>query len=121
MTSDFDQAMADADNLIMETFGTGCKLYAPGTFDKNASPPNPTETESDTRAILDTGVAVLDDYGAIASYRDEITLPHSDVTLVGNNGWVVQFINSGKAYRLTTLLTTDGLQDKFAAQEIALS
>lgn len=120
MTSDFDQAMADADDLIMETFGTGCKLYAPGTFDKNAEPPTP-DTEADTRAIVDTNVAVMDDYGAIANYQDEITLPHSDVTLVGNNGWVVQFINSGKAYRLTTLLTTDGLQDKFAAQEIALS
>lgn len=117
--SNFDDAMMEADALVMDTFGVGCRLFAPGAFSNEADPPDP-QAVPDTMAIIDLGVAIADEYGSITGYRDEITLPHANVALVGNNGWVVQVISSGKAYRLTTLISTDGSEDRFAAQEISV-
>lgn len=98
--------------IQFDVFGEACQLFPP-----SSTPPSEADEGTVIRAIIDLGIAVLNDYGDITDHRDEAVLPAGLIPLKslhqGQPRWRIRREKDGRLYQLAHLLKADAYEERF--------
>jgi len=103
---------AEMSAIQFDVFGEACQLFPPGD-----DPPTEDDDGTLVTAIIDLGIAVLNDYGDITDHRDEAVLPKGLIPLKslhqGQARWLIRSQKTGRLYQLAHLLRADPYEERF--------